>query len=120
MTKQSVLVAAAVVLALLVVVLAFSLPSHGTAHVTIGMVYEGGPTATATTRHWEPGVIRVFRPDGSFVTSRHLGEGEALSTSLAPGTYRVIGHNGDADCVPKTVVLPAGGDALVPIVCGVM
>jgi len=61
-------------------------------------------------------VVRIYRPDGSFVTSRHLREGQTLETELAAGTYQAVGHSGDARCEPKTFTVRAADIVTVRIV----
>lgn len=102
-----------------VVLLGLTACSHRTGDVTIGIVYSGGPNPVALAHRWQPGRVRVFRADGSFVVSGHLREGESLSTHLPPGTYRVVGHSGDARCVPESVTVSSGGSVLVRVVCSV-
>jgi hypothetical protein len=119
MTKFAGTAVGALVLAAVTVVLLLLVRANGPGHFTTGLRYEGGPNPSALANVWEPGVIRVYRSDGSFVTSRHLAANETFSMDLSPATYRVLGHSGDADCVPQTFTVTSAGTTLVPVKCGV-
>lgn len=93
--------------------------SHSTGEVTVGIVYIGGPNPAVLAHRWQPGVVRVFRADGSFVTSRRLGEGDSLTTQLPPGSYRVVGRSGDATCISVSFNLSGGGRILVRVACSI-
>ena len=100
--------------------LALTACSAPNSRVTVGVVYSGGPNPAALVHHWEPGVIRLFRPDGSFVTSRHLQEGEPFTIELPAGSYRLVAHSGDAGREPVTFKLTGGISIVERVVCSVM
>jgi hypothetical protein len=119
MTRLAETAAGALALAALTVLLLLVLRPTGPARVTIGLQYEGGPRPAVLAELWEPGVISVYRSDGSFVTSRHLMAGETFTAELSSGTYRVLGNSGDADCSPRTIAVTSAATVTVPVVCGV-
>ena len=93
--------------------------THRAANLSVGIVYSGGPNPQAIADTLQPGVVRVYRPDGSFVTSRHLRQGGTLRAGLPPGTYSIVAHSGDAGCRPASVNVVAGETRAVRIVCDV-
>jgi hypothetical protein len=119
MTRVAEAAAGALALAAVTVLLLIVVHPVGAGHLTAGLRYEGGPNPAALANAWAPGVISVYRSDGTFVTSRHLAAGETLTAELPSGTYRILGHSGDADCATATVTLSNAGAVVAPVICGV-
>jgi hypothetical protein len=119
MTRLAETAAGALFLAAVTVVLLLLLRPTGPGQVTLGIRYEGGPNPAVLADLWAPGVISVYRSDGSLVTSRHLAAGETFTADLPSGTYRVLGHSGHAECEPATITVANAATVTMPVVCGV-
>jgi hypothetical protein len=119
MTRLAETAAGALALAAVAVLVLLVLHPTGPGRVTVGLKYEGGPNPGALADLWEPGMVSVYRSDGSYVTSRQLMAGETLTAELPPGTYRVLGHSGDAECAPQTITVTNAASVTASVVCGV-
>jgi hypothetical protein len=105
-------------LPLLLAILTLTACSHPTGQLTVGVVYSGGSAPGVLAHRLQPGVVRVFREDGTVATSRHLAEGESLRTQLPPGRYRIEATSGDANCAPVSVDISVDGRQ-VQVVCSI-
>ncbi len=112
-----------VCIALLIVTLASaSCTRDATSGVRGDLVYIGGPppvSASAASPHLEPGSVTVFDTGGKQVASASFEEGRGFSIVLPPGSYRLVPHSGDAQCVPRPVSVEPDAITTIRVSCDV-
>jgi hypothetical protein len=102
--------------AVCLVLLLFAPCSHAEGRASVGIVYRGGP-APGNSNVLRAGTIRIFGSDGSLMASGHVEEGATFEASLRPGTYRVEGRSGDAQCMDRAITIRGASEAAVHIPC---
>ena len=78
------------------------------------LTYYGGPGGVHTR---EAGEVRVLDEAGREVARQSVKRGDGFGFTLSPGTYRLIGISGDANCKDSRVTLAAGQFVDLEIAC---
>jgi hypothetical protein len=87
------------------VLLVLAACGSATGSISGGLLYVGGPPP-GHSDVLQPGMLEI-RHGGRTVTSRRLRQGETFQVNLKVGTYTLIGHSGDAMCIPLNIAVPA-------------
>ncbi len=92
--------------------------SQPSSHMQVGILYRGGPSS-GNSNVLRPGVVQVFRLDGSVAATANLADGTTAQIDLSPGPYRFAAHSGDAQCLPQVATVRSGDHGTLRLTCSV-